>query len=568
MKLLPDIFKSTALADVFASPVPYQIANPSRKMRDYQLRASDKLTNGTPIRDPFTGQYRYDLPQRSGTAVHIDMGLGKTVIGLTAIVNWFANRTIDKPVLVIAPIKVCETVWRQEAKLWSHTQHLTFSLLRGSPREREFMLRKPSHVYLINPEGLDWLAKYLRHDWSAFDALLLDESSMFKDPGSKRFKALSNYGSLLKVKGEDGKALRDANGKMIRLPPHRFKRIGVLTGTPAPSSYLNLWAPLYLCDHGERLHTDFETYKGRFFHQGMQVAEHVFKYDLNAEEAEKRPAYIAKDQAPERIHELIADITVELNAEDYGVLPKTIGDASKGEPPPTHLHRVELPPALREKYDVLEKDALIELEKDVIMAQNGGAKSMMCWQIANGALYVTDSFGRKTTEALHDEKLRKMVEVLDELQANTIIPYYFKSDFARITQTLDKAGMSYLSFSSRNAEKVVDRWNGKYVPILLLHPQSAGHGLNLQFGGHHLLWFTMVWSLERYLQTNARIARSGQDNIVGIHHIVTSRTTDELMLRNLREHGGDQERFRAALRWYQNLRGMGINSNPLEGLGI
>ena len=345
---------------------------------------------------------------------------------------------------------------------------------------------------------------------------------------------------------------------MLKMPAHRFKRVAVMTGTPSPSSLLNLWAPMYLVDHGERLHADHDTYLGRFFHKTAQVAGHVYKYDINAEEAEAKPKWQIKDSAPERIHELIADVTIELNAEDYGILPATIGDASKGEPPPSHLHRVELPEALRGQYDMLEKKAIMELQADTVMAQNGGAKSMMCWQIANGALYVTDDFGRKEARTLHDQKLDKMVELIDTIDANVIIPYYFKHDFARIVERLNKEGMAYSTFTNKNSEYIVENWNKGSIPILLLHPQSAPYGLNLQFGGHHFIWFTLLWSLERYTQTNGRLARSGQKDIVHMHHIVTSRTTDELMLLNLRGNGDDQTRFREALRQYQEIKGLGL----------
>ncbi len=533
-------------------------------MRLYQCRASHKIFFGTPTRDPKNGLYVG--PERDGTNVHIDMGLGKTVIALTAIVDWFRWGICNRPVLVVAPIKVCETVWRKEAQEWSHTRHLRFGLLRGNERARAFTLaraldpltgKRGYDVILVNPEMLKWLIKYLRGDWSFFDALVIDDVAL-KAPRSQQFKILSNYGVRLTVKGEDGKSLRDDFGKTVRIPAHRFKRAAKLTGTPSTAGLHHLWSPNYLMDHGARLHSDYDTFEGRFFHKTQQVAEHIHKVDINAEEAESRPEYLAREGAPERIHELIADITVELNAEDYGILPETIGDASKGMPPDSHLHRIELPDDLRVEYDRLEKDAIMELETDFLMAANGGAKSMMCWQIANGAIYATDDFGRKVAKEVHTQKLDKMVELIDRIDANIVIPYYFQHDFARITARLQKEGMAFTSLKGRNTERIIDQWNGGYTPILLLHPQSAGHGLNLQFGGHHVLWFTMLWSLERYLQTNARLARSGQKGIVGIHHILASRTTDELMLSNLRQNGTDQQKFRAALRGYQQLRGIGL----------
>lgn len=261
-----------------------------------------------------------------------------------------------------------------------------------------------------------------------------------------------------------------------------------------------------------------------------------------------------------------------MNAEDYGVLPQTIGDASKDSTdpvPPSHKHYVDLPPDLRKQYDMLEAEALLELQKDVVMAQNGGAKSMMCWQFANGAIWRVDDFGKRDWVELHNHKLDKIVELLDLLDTNVIIPYYFKHDLVRLRARFDKEGISYSFFNPKNAERIVDEFSQGKIRNLFLHPQSASHGIDrLQFGAHHLVWFTMVWSLERYLQTNARLARGGQKHVVGIHHILTRDTTDELMFMNLGQNGDDQTRFRSALRGYQQLRNLGLYGNPMEGLGL
>lgn len=556
--------------------------NPRRKiatgepMRPYQERAAHRLFMGEPVRDGL-GRLNMLAAWRNGIAVHIDMGLGKTIIGLTAIVDWFAFGIISKPVLVVAPIKVCETVWRQEAKEWTHTQHLTFSLIRGDEKKRAFRLAQRAHVYLINPEALKWLAKYLRNDWSMFDALLIDESSMFKDNRSQRFRVLTNYGTRVHARDSLGNSLLGPDGKPMPVPPHRFKRSGILTGTPSPSGLMNLWAPFYIIDHGERLHRRFETYKGRFFHVAYKVTEHVEKFELNPEEDLPRPQYVATSDAPQRIHEIIADVTIELNAEDYGVLPQTLGDASKTPRDrrgrivysPSHHHLLDLPADLRPAYDQLEKEAVLELQKDVILAQNGGAKSMMCWQLCNGAVYQTDEFGKKSWTEVHQVKLDYLVELVDTLNANCIIPYWFKHDLERIKARFDKEGIPMVALTGRNTERVVEAWNRGEIPNLLLHPQSAGHGLNLQFGGHHFIWMTQLWSLERYLQTNARLARSGQKGIVGIHHLIMRNTTDELMFANLGEQGDDMTRFRSSLRLYQQQRGMGLYApSPFEGVGL
>lgn len=530
-------------------------------MRGYQIRAAHKIFTGTPTRDFNSGEYIG--AECDGTNVHIDMGLGKTIIGLTAIADWYTYGVCKRPTLILAPLLVCQTVWKQEAEAWSHTRHLRFGSLLGNEKQRAFELargyidgQRKIDVYLCNREKIGWLFKWLREDWGFFDALIIDDVPL-KNNKSKSFRTITNYGRRDHPKDPTtGKVLVGFDGKPLKFPQHRFKRAAKLTGSPSTSGLHSVWAPNYIMDHGARLYANYDSFEGRFFHKAGQVAEHVDRIALNEGEGESRAPYIAKTGGPERIHELIADITIELDASDYGILPTTIGDASKGEPPPTHLHRVELPGELRAQYDILEREAILELAGDVIMAQNGGAKSMMCWQIANGALYTADAFGQKTVAELHSAKLDKLVSLIDVLNTNIAIPYWFQHDAARIAARLQKEGIGFTFLKGRNTERIIEQWNCGNIPVLLLHPQSAGHGLNLQFGGHTLVWFTMLWSLERYLQTNARLARSGQTGIVGIHSIVTSRTTDELMLINLRQNGTDQEKFRAAIREYQQLRGI------------
>jgi hypothetical protein len=532
--------------------IPFRVAD-YQQMRPYQLRASHKIFTGTNNDD-----------SSDGTAVILDMGLGKTIIVLQAItelVNW---RVIDKPVLVVAPIAVCNTVWRQEAMAWNTTQFLRFSLLRGNIDQRRLALYRPAHIYLVNPELLEWLFKELRGSWERFDMLVVDESSMFKSHKAKRFRILSNYGDRHTIKGNDGRTIRDDYGRPIKVGPHRFKRVVIMTGTPAPTSLLNLWAPMYLVDHGKRLHTTYEQFRDRFFHRTAQVAAHTYDYEINKDELELRPDWMPKDGAPTKIHELIADCTVELSADDYGVLPETIGDASKGIIPPTHLHTIELPTEVRTMYDRLEREALIELDKDFVMASHGGTKSMLCHQMANGFVYYSDEHGSQLTEILHDRKLDKMLELIELIDSNVVIAFHFKADQDRIIKALRLAGIQFGVMTSKNSGHILDLWNAGALPVMLLHPQSAGHGINAQHGGHHIIWYSQIWSLERYQQTNARLARSGQQNIVGIHHIVTHKTVDELMLMTYLERGDTQTRFRSALRKYQSERGLSIGECKLE----
>jgi SNF2 family DNA or RNA helicase len=554
--MLPDLLSDTSGFTWNEKRIHLPTGKP---MRSYQLRAAHKIFTGEPMRNPKTGVKVFDSEVRDGTAVHIDPGLGKTVTALTAISEWVKRGIVTKPVLIVAPIKVCETVWRQEAKAWSHLGHLTFELIRGSEKARAFSQKRKTHIHLINPELLTWLQTFIRADWeNEYDALIIDESSMFKDNRAKRFRVLSNYQTRrLITDPATGKAIRcPLTGAGTPIGPPRFKRTAVLTGTPSPSGLQNIWAPFYLLDHGARLNKSFESFQGRFFHRTRQVAAHTFQMGLNKEEDEPRPTWQVKTGTAERIHELIADITVELDANDYGVLPKVL---------PPVKHYINLPDSILPHYRQLEKEAVFEMLKDPIIAANGGAKSMMCWQICNGAIYSTDETGKKDWTEVHTGKLDALVDLVDRLDKHCLIPYWFNHDRERIEARFKKEGIPYGVLTSKNAERIIAQWNAGELPNLLIHPQSAGHGLNLQFGGHTLIWFSTIWSLERYLQTNARIARSGQSNIVGIHVIMARHTTDEIRYNAWFQRGEEQDRFRAATRQYQ--RDMGIDLSSLPEIG-
>lgn len=437
-----------------------------------------------------------------------------------------------------------------------HTRGLSFELIRGDDKRRSFAQKRPADIHLINPELLPWLQKYIRANWeNEYDALIIDESSMFKDNRSQRFRVLSNYGTRVLVKDPfTGKAwVCPITGNNKTVPAPRFKRVAVLTGTPSPSGLQNLWSPFYLLDHGTRLHKTFDTFQGRYFHKTKQVAAYVHDYELNAEEEELRPEWQSREGAPERIHELIADITVELNADDYGVLPKQM---------PPVKHYIDLPAEILPFYRQLEKEAVFEMLKDPIIAANGGAKSQMCWQICNGALYSTDEYGKKTWSEVHTEKLDKLVDLVDTLDQHSLIPYWFNHDRDRIIARFKKEGIPYAILGAKNVEQTIDRWNAGGIPNLLIHPMSAAHGLNMQFGGHNLIFVSTIWSLEKWLQTIARLARSGQKEIVSIHVIMARNTTDEVRYNSVFEHGDEQTRFRMATLKYQRTMGIDLGSMP------
>lgn len=501
------------------------------ELRPYQCRAASIIT------------------RTERTALFIDMGLGKTAIVLTAIRDML-ERNPNLRFLVVAPIKVCETVWRQEARIWDHTKHLTFSLLRGNESERAFALHRPANIYLINPELVGWLAKYLRNKWGMFTGgLAIDESSLFKDHRSKRFRAITNYATRLALRDSNGAVVRGSDGKQVNLPPHMFPRTIIMTGTPRPQNMMNLWSQFYILDHGKRLHRRYETFRGRYFHTAGEVADHVQRYEINDGE-DARVDYVPTTGAPERIHELIADITVELDAADYGLLPSII-------PVP---HMVELPAELRTKYDAFERDAIMELNENMVMAVNGGVKTQMCWQMANGALYRHLDDGKRVYDILHEAKLDELDEIIAELDTNVLITYQFRHDLERILKRHPDA-----TVLPRKAEEVVNRWNEGKIRKLLVHPKSGSHGLNIQYGGNHIIHFSMMWSREQFDQVNRRLARPGQQAGEGVfcHMIMTANTTDELMEASLHEKGESQARFRTALRKYQEARKLGMYVHDL-----
>lgn len=487
----------------------------------------------------------------------IDMGLGKTVIGLTAIVDIKHIVEVERlhpefafKWLVIAPIKVCETVWRQEAKLWEHTRHLKFSLVRGDLKDRAFALHKEADVYLINPELVAWLRDYLRGDWSKFKGLIVDESSLFKNHRSKRFKELTNYGKQVAVKGLDGKALRDADGKTVKISPHKFVRTVIFTGTPRPQSAMNLWSQVYILDHGVRLHGKFDVFRDRYFTPTAKITDHVRKYEEKSDE--KEPEYVPFAGAPELIHEKIADITVELGEEEYGLLPKIT----------VVPHMVHMPPELRDQYAKLEKDAILELTENTVIAQNGGVKSGMCWQFANGAVYnpTIDGSGKRTWQVMHDAMLDELDDMIEMLDTNVLIPYHFKSDLARILERRPHAVVL-----PRKAEKVVEQWNEGRISELLIHPKSGSHGLNIQYGGNNIIWLGSGWSNEQWMQTNRRLARPGQPAGTGVfaHLIMCANTIHELQFETVSHNGDMQHKFRMALRRYQRARELGMYTYEL-----
>lgn len=441
-----------------------------------------------------------------GIMVNVDMGQGKTAPSLTAIWELLDLMLIDY-ILVVAPIKIIESVWRQEAKKWDHLRNVSFSLIRGNPSDRAFALAREAQVYLVNPEHLQWLHTYLRGDFSKFQLIFVDESSLFKNPRSKRFKTI--------------KKIKDKHMDKITFVP--------MTGTPIPNSIMDIWTQAYMVDGGARLGDSFTQFRARFFKPGRKLAEHVYEWD-------------AENDAFEQIKELVADITLELSDEQKKKFPVVPVD-----------HWIELPQQLRDAYDRLEKEMIYEWEENVIIPKHGGSRSIILRQMAAGALYKNRLLGTDFDE-LHREKLSYLQELIEELNRPILLTYEFKHDLVRLKQSLPEL----VVLNEGKVSEVVKRFQNGEIQQLALHPANAAHGLDgLQHGGCTVVWFNEIWSQERHDQLIARLARNGQEAAQVFSHYIRAKDTVERLMQKAREEKGDEQtRFRSALRKYQRERGI------------
>ncbi|WP_226911080.1 DEAD/DEAH box helicase [Schleiferilactobacillus harbinensis] len=402
----------------------------------------------------------------------LDMGLGKTLSTLTAIADLQLLEDLGK-VLIIAPLAVARNTWPDEIHKWDSTKGLSYSTILGSAQQRAAALQQTTDLYITNRENVPWLVEYYGRKWP-FKTVVIDELSSFKSPQAKRFKALRKVRPLM----------------------HRV--IG-LTGTPAPNSLLDLWPQMYLLDRGERLGKTIGDYRRTYFHPGMQAGYVVYNWELN-------------QGAAESIYSRINDITISMQSRELLELP----------PRTDNIVEVEMTAKETEQYKRLQKDFVLpELGADGITASNAAILANKLLQLANGAIYDDDH----RTITIHDHKLDALANIIDEAQGQPVLVFYqFKHDAARIRDKFRQARM--LDTGSDD----VQQWNQGNIPLLLAQPQSAGHGLNLQQGGHIIVWFGLTWSLEYYQQANARLARQGQTQPVIVHHIVTKDTIDERVL--------------------------------------
>lgn len=406
------------------------------------------------------------------SAVFLECGLGKSVITLSAIEQLMFDYFSVNRVLVIAPLRVARNTWPDEIGKWDHLSDLRYSVVIGTEAERKAALARKADIYLINRENVDWLITKSGYRFD-FDMVVLDELSSFKSAKAKRFK------SLMKVRP-------------------RIKRIVGLTGTPG--NLMDLWPEFRLLDQGQRLGRYIGAYRTRFFDPDKRNQQMIFSY---------KP----KPGAEKDIYQLISDMTISMKSLDYLKMPDCVINEVK----------VSLSEDEREVYDEMRKEMVLDLNGEEIDAVNAAALSGKLLQMANGAIYTED----KETVVIHDQKLEALEELIEEANGKPVlVAYWFKHDLERIK--------SRIKVREIKTDKDIRDWNDGKIPVGLVHPASAGHGLNLQAGGSTLIWLGLTWSLELYQQTNARLWRQGQKETVVIHHIIAKDTIDEDVIRSLK----------------------------------
>lgn len=415
--------------------------------------------------------------------VFLDMGLGKTISTLTAIEELKYDYCEIDTVLVIAPKRVAETVWEEEAKKWDHTKHLTFSKIIGTERQRLAALKVKADVHIISRDNIAWLCS-LYAAKLPYDMLVIDELSSFKAHQTQRFKSL-------------------------RLARPWFKRVVGLTGTPAPNGLINLWSQMYLIDRGERLEKTITAYRSRYFRPGASNGYVVYSYNLLSD-------------SERLIQERIKDICISMRAEDYLEMPERIDN----------FVRVTMPDKLMDTYKKFEQENVITLANEIeegtttVNAVNAAALSNKLLQFANGAMYDEN----KNVVPIHDLKLEALKEIIEAADGKPVlVAWTYQFDRDRIKNYFRSMAPREL----KTAEDIND-WNAGKVQLMLAHPASAGHGINLQAGGNIIVWYGLTWSLELYQQFNARLYRQGQKQRTIIHHIVNSGTHDEDVVKALK----------------------------------
>lgn len=427
-------------------------------------------------------QYVIDyIVENPVAAVFLDMGLGKTSISLTAIWELLFEYFEVHKVLVVAPIRVAYSTWPNEIKKWEHLRELEYSVAVGTEAERLQALKRKADIYLINRENIQWLVEKSGVPFD-YDMVIVDELSSFKNHDTKRFKA------LMKVRP-------------------KVKRIVGLTGTPSSNGYMDLFAEIKLLDMGERLGRFIGQFRNKYFDADKRNGQIIFSYKL-------------KPGAEKEIIKKISDITISMKASDYLQMPELINSN----------HEVLMSEKEYRRYEDLKNELVLQLPEGDVTAANAASLSGKLSQMANGAIYADD----EAVMRIHDAKLDALEDIIESANGKPIlVAYWFKHDLTRITERLNKLGVIYQKLDT---EQSILNWNDKKLQVGLIHPASAGHGLNLQSGGSTLVWFGLTWSLELYQQTVARLWRQGQtEDTVVIIHIITKATIDERIMKAIEQ---------------------------------
>ena len=432
------------------------------------------------------------IKEHPESALFLDMGLGKTVSTLTAIVDLINLFEVSK-VLIVAPKRVAEMTWGDEVENWQHLNGLRVSVIKGTAKQREAAARADADIYTVSRDNLVWLLQMWGGSKVPYDMIVLDELSSFKNHQSKRFKA----------------------AKIIR---RSCNRVVGLTGTPAPNGLIDLWAQMYLVDGGVRLGKTITDYRANYFRPGAQNGGIIYEY---------KPLPTTENVLSEKI----ADITLSMKALDFLDMPEL-----------TYINNyVELSPKVKRQYDKFEEDQVLQLmQEEEITALSAAALSNKLLQFAGGAIYDAD----RQVHGVHNEKLETLVEMIEAANGSPVlVAYNFQHEKDRILDALKDYGAEALE-----GVDSVRRWNNGEIPVLVTHPASAGHGLNMQKGGNRIIWFGVTWSLELYQQFNARLWRQGQRNGVFVHHIVARGTIDEKVIAALSGKAATQDGLMSAVK--------------------
>ena len=432
------------------------------------------------------------IKEHPESALFLDMGLGKTVSTLTAIVDLINFFEVSK-VLIVAPKRVAEMTWGDEVENWQHLNGLRVSVIKGTAKQREAAARADADIYTVSRDNLVWLLQMWGGSKVPYDMIVLDELSSFKNHQSKRFKA----------------------AKIIR---RSCNRVVGLTGTPAPNGLIDLWAQMYLVDGGVRLGKTITDYRANYFRPGAQNGGIIYEY---------KPLPTTENVLSEKI----ADITLSMKALDFLDMPEL-----------TYINNyVELSPKVKKQYDKFEEDQVLQLmQEEEITALSAAALSNKLLQFAGGAIYDAD----RQVHGVHNEKLETLVEMIEAANGSPVlVAYNFQHEKDRILDALKDYGAEALE-----GVDSVRRWNNGEIPVLVTHPASAGHGLNMQKGGNRIIWFGVTWSLELYQQFNARLWRQGQRSGVFVHHIVARGTIDEKVIAALSGKAATQDGLMSAVK--------------------